>query len=280
MNCGLLLLTMVILNASELLAQAQEGRNPFQVSPLIGDTLDPVEREYFHLFPTIEGFQWAVFYPNPNNTIGARVAFLDGDILRDSLIKYYGSSSSLREHLRRMDESQRRDRDDRGAEIAVALSDSQTIRGRLLAVRDSEIVVAPDIRQHIKGGTLLKEGIIAVKNNNIQKVYVEGHSRILLGAGIGFAAGLVMGAVAASGNEPKPTGSRAGDALYDAFEPLSKTFYALEGALVGAGVGALLGGAASSSDKDIPLLTHRDRLALKLLARYPLNEPEELRDLK
>ena len=66
---------------------AQENEKPFIVSPLIGDTLSLGERDYYNLLPTINDFQWAVFYLNPDSTLNAKVTFQEESTLKDTIIK-------------------------------------------------------------------------------------------------------------------------------------------------------------------------------------------------
>ena len=63
----ILIFTTLFLTITNFLgskALAQKDITPYAVSPFIGDTLSLEERDYYILFPKIEGFQWAVFYLN------------------------------------------------------------------------------------------------------------------------------------------------------------------------------------------------------------------------
>ena len=81
----------VILLLSISFSFAQEGEKPFIVSPLIGDTLSLEERDYYNLLPTIEDFQWAVFYLNPDSTLDVKVIYDKNSSLQDTIINNYKS---------------------------------------------------------------------------------------------------------------------------------------------------------------------------------------------
>jgi len=112
---------VLLLNSITLFAQ--ESEKPFVVSPLIGDTLSIEERNYYNMFSTIENFQWAVFYLNPDSTVRAEVTYLSDAILRDTIVYIDKDVESLRFYINaRNDPSsivQPRADNYKGAEIVV-----------------------------------------------------------------------------------------------------------------------------------------------------------------
>ena len=88
---------LVLLNCFRSFAQGND--KPFVVSPLIGDTLSPEERDHYRLLPAIDNFQYAVFYLNQDSTLDAKVTYLKTSVYRDTLIKNYRSLRSLITHL-------------------------------------------------------------------------------------------------------------------------------------------------------------------------------------
>ena len=69
-------------------APGQDQGKPIVVSPLIGDTLDAAERDYYHLFPSLDGFEWAVFYLNPDSSLMVMASLLQDGARRDTVIQY------------------------------------------------------------------------------------------------------------------------------------------------------------------------------------------------
>ena len=92
-------LVLTITNFLGIKALAQKDITPYVVNPLIGDTLTLEERDYYMLFPQIEGFQFAVFYLNPDSTLNADVKYLVESRSRDTLIQSYRSLKSLNYHI-------------------------------------------------------------------------------------------------------------------------------------------------------------------------------------
>ena len=62
---------------------------PIEISPYIGEKLDRVERDYFNLFPKIDGFQEAVFYHNPDSTLKVDIAYDNDGERRDTVLNRY-----------------------------------------------------------------------------------------------------------------------------------------------------------------------------------------------
>ena len=77
----------------------QEVGKPIVVSPLIGDALDVWERNFYHLFPSFDGFDYAVFYLNPDSTLKVKVSLFQNGIEKDTIIERYHALSLTRNYL-------------------------------------------------------------------------------------------------------------------------------------------------------------------------------------
>ncbi len=82
----------------------QEHSRPITVSPLIGDTLRPFERNLYQLFPDRDGFQWAVFYLNPDSSLEARITTLQDGMLREDTVRQYYQLRAVQDHVQRIHE--------------------------------------------------------------------------------------------------------------------------------------------------------------------------------
>ena len=229
----------------------QDAQKPIQVSPLIGDTLDAVEREYYHLLPTVDGFRWAVFYLNADSTLTAKVTAVANGMRYDTLIQQYRSLNSLRGHLESLGKLKREERGEGGADVTILLSSGSKIHGELLSVRESALVISvPGIAQRLSHDT--GERIEVIGNQEIKKVTINGGSKVLKGMGWGFVIGGGAGALIglASGDDP-PCNQ---DQFICAFH-LSAGQKALLGGVLGGGLGLLVGTivgiASSSADTEI-----------------------------
>ena len=93
------LIIVLLFIASTEIIYSQDGPLQIVVSPLIGDTLSLEERNYYKLFPKVEGFQWAVFYLNPDSSLSAKVTYMEDDVYKDLLVKRYRTLDSFQKYL-------------------------------------------------------------------------------------------------------------------------------------------------------------------------------------
>jgi hypothetical protein len=77
----------------------QEQDKPIVVSPLIGDTLDAAEKEKFLLLPNLEGFEWAVFYLNPDSSLKVKVSLAQNGAGRDTVIAHYRTLKAVQNQV-------------------------------------------------------------------------------------------------------------------------------------------------------------------------------------
>ena len=159
-----------------------------------------------------------------------------------------------------------------GAEIEVSLKDGGEISGELLSVRDSTITICTEYSATEEELAKLKYPINAVRNDEIQKVTIEGNSYVWIGVGIGILVGTAVGAL---------VGLASSDDGYAGETELKGIGGGGIGFLVGAVAGGVIGSALSKDDivlQEIPPVY--DLSFLKPLARYPDKEPEYLRAIE
>jgi hypothetical protein len=68
-----------VLFSPEIYLFSQQHNNPFVTSPFIGEKLDRIEENYFHLFPTVTNFQEATFYLNPDSSLTFNLKYKQKD---------------------------------------------------------------------------------------------------------------------------------------------------------------------------------------------------------
>jgi hypothetical protein len=78
---------------------SQQQNNPFVTSPFIGEKLDRIEENYFHLFPAVTNFQEASFYLNPDSSLTLNLKYKQRDQLIDTTMLYMYSLSQLRNRI-------------------------------------------------------------------------------------------------------------------------------------------------------------------------------------
>ncbi|MGA9363267.1 MAG: hypothetical protein WBW16_02755 [Bacteroidota bacterium] len=88
-----------------LQAPGQEQVKPIVVSPLIGDTLNAAKRDKYQLLPNLSGFEWAVFYLNPDSSLKVKVSLLEKGVRRDTTIARYRTLKAVQNQLRQLTEA-------------------------------------------------------------------------------------------------------------------------------------------------------------------------------
>lgn len=78
---------------------SQDEKLPIVISPLIGDTLTLKERNYYKLFPTIDGFQWSVFYLNSDSSLSAAITYVQDNKTKDTLVELSSSLNKMKQYI-------------------------------------------------------------------------------------------------------------------------------------------------------------------------------------
>ena len=252
---------------SSLFCFAQNDRIPILVNTLIGDTLSLEERNYFSLFPQIEGFKWAVFYFNSDSTVDAKVTYLRNSSQTDTLIYGFSTLPSLNYimSLRPNDEH------DKGAELIVYDTLGREITGELLSVRsNSMILLKPECSKDLKDLNCTWQ----TNYSEIKKVVIKDNSNLWLGLVFGFiASGIATGIIIHHAEKPK-------DGMFEDFSRLgliNKTGLKIVFSSIGLiSLGALIGSLVSS-DEVFDSFTEEDIKGLSAYSRFPYLKAAELK---
>jgi hypothetical protein len=120
-----------------------QGREPVVVSPLIGDKLDRVERDYFKLIPHFDGFQEAIFYLNPDSSLSADIKYQKNNEIKDTTIKKYRSLASIRKYIDLVIVGSINDIEDskKGSTADILTTDSTLISGELIQIKENVLQV-------------------------------------------------------------------------------------------------------------------------------------------
>jgi len=275
----ILIFTTLFLTITNFLgskALAQKATTPYVVNPLVGDTLSLEERNYYNLLPTINGFQFAVFYLNPDSSLNADVKYLAEGHSKDTLIQNYRSLKSLNYHIYARNAMEDGSPDSNfnntaqfhseGAEVSAYLHDGRETSGELLSVRkNSLLILRTDCDDDLKN----LECISKVNTSEINKLIIKGNSNIGLGIGLGLLASVIVGAlVFQSYND--------GSILwgYDAIAP---TILSTVACIT---FGITIGIATSTPDEEIKTFSKFEMSGLSTYSRYQSNEPNDLKKIK
>ena len=156
---------------------SQDEKSPIIVSPLIGDTLSLAERNYYKLFSTIDGFQWGVFYINPDSSLSAKITYTKDNTIKDTLFELSGTLDEIKQYMYDIDFSKSVINED-AAEVSAQLHNDEIISGNLLSVRQASLLIYNSNRQ-INDNELDYNLIHNVKQRDIKMLTIRGQSNVL-----------------------------------------------------------------------------------------------------
>ncbi len=155
-----------------------------------------------------------------------------------------------------------------GAHIVIRMTTGEEVEGVLLSVRQNALVVAALEEIEDKDSSEIMKYVRLLSTNDIQKVIVQGESKVLKGMGGGLLCGFIVGGmIGLAGGDDKPGG------LFSMTAGQKAMAGGMGLGVVGAVVGTVVGVASSTADKTIDPLPGRDFSVLKVLARYKDVEP-------
>ena len=269
-----LLLTITIFLGTK--TKAQKDISPYQVNPLIGDTLSLEERDYYQLFPLIEGFQFAVFYLNSDSSLNAYVNFQENGTSGDTLIDNYRSLKSLNYHiyarnalenkLYETENGYKNTNFNSGADVSVYLHNSSIVAGELLSVRRNNLLI---LKQKFHSNIIKTVCIDNINRTEIDEVIIKGNSNLGWGISLGILASVIAGVVIYQSYND-------GSLLwgYDAITPI---ILSTVGCIT---LGVAIGINTSTPDVIINPLDKYEYQRLIKYSRYRYNEPDELKSIK
>jgi hypothetical protein len=224
------------------------------------------------MFSTIENFQWAVFYLNPDSTVRAEVTYLRDGILSDTVVYINKKVESLRIFINARNDPgsivQQRADNYKGSEIIVLRKNGTETSGNLLVVRQSSILL---YNEDCNNGPIDISCVNEFNSSDIRKVIIPGESNVGLGVGIGLLLGTALAVTGIM------LGNESSDPLNEGMT-IGITLFAVGVTIAAAGI--IIGIASSTLDKIIEPFSEDDIKGLSLYSRYPQGEPEELKFFK
>ena len=260
----LIVISFILLCNNDFLRAQQE--KPIQISALIGDTLDLVERDYYELFPSIEGFQYAIYTLSSDSLIKVKVYYLSGDEIRDT-VNTIGMKSleNIRDRVNKIDGEY--EPNEMGEKISIKKLNGEMIEGELLYVSPNSIIFIPMYEPNYK----LEEYIDLIEDYKFSEltsmtiINESDFTSSCLRIGGLAALGAIIGGVMVQAASSEGGFEQIGAGLVGAI-------------LIAAGiVGGILWEISATNDEEFDLDKDFDYKSLKSYARYNRFEPEYLR---
>jgi hypothetical protein len=193
--------------------------------------LDRVERDYFHMFPRIDGFEKAVFYLNDDNSLKVEMKINSKGVIKDTVIPKYSSLEEIEKHI--INSVFIDLRDNSGPNFTVRTGFSRLTAQKMVTLNEQKLFTTDELTvvRNFREPSL--SSIWETDLNDIYSVILEGESNIWsysqTGLAIGGGAGLLIGFIVKTGKDNK-----------DEFIS-SRAVAVLGGVLIGAAVGLVVG---------------------------------------
>ena len=162
-----------------------------------------------------------------------------------------------------------------GAEVTLLFENRTEIKGELLSVRDSTMIICTEHSATDEELASLKYPINTVQNDEIQELIIAGDSYVWTGIGYGALGGAALLGIIVYATYTEGTSRYFSEGIFTRGGQTATGV--ILGALVGAIAGGVVGHILSTDDvifQEIP--PGYDMSFLKPLARYPDEEPEHL----
>ena len=268
----LIFVSLLIIIVTKLVAQ--NNSEPINVNPSIGDTLLLSERNYYKLLPTIEEFQFAVFYLNLDSTLNAEVHYFQNGVSRDTLIQNYRSLRSLNFHInaRNAVENNLPLKDYKsfgqteGEIISVFKTNNSEVSGELLFVRKNSLLL---LKQECNNYEYDQGCIDNINRAAIDKVFIKGNSNLSWGIGLGVLASVIAGVFIFQSYDD--------GSLFWGYDAIAPIILSSVGCI---SLGVAIGIYTSTPDEIINPTDQYEYLILNKYSRYKFSEPDELKSIE
>jgi hypothetical protein len=231
---------------------SQNLNEPINVSPLIGDRLDPVEKRFFNLPPPLKGFNEAVFSLESDSSLTAKITYRMNETIKDTIIHNYLSLSSLQHYLVQQTIDQIRYNEQSHMEFLCY--NGTRISASLYRLNENSLsVIKPNIKYALNSGSL-NDYMLDLETNEVQKIIIQKGVKVwpyaLGGSLLGSIAGGIIG-----GSLVDNQSDNIAEAVFS--KPLEKGAAVAIGVLVGAAFGLMVGIVIGNSiSTDIEIVAH------------------------
>jgi hypothetical protein len=220
-----------------------------------------VERDYFHLFHKIDGFENAVFYLNADNSLWVEIKINSNGVIKDTVIPKYSLLEEIEKHIITrvfMDL-----RDDAGPNFTIQTDFSCLTAQKMITLEEQLLFTVDNLTVEQQSNEPSISSIWGTDLNDIHSVILEGEYNIWsysqTGLAIGGGAGLLIGFIVGTGKKNKNE--------FISSEAVGIMGGVLIGAAVGLVVGTIVG--ITTSHNEIIIYPHTPE-GLSTLKSYSL----------
>ncbi len=247
--CFLFILTLQSFNC--IYAQGQDSL--VELYPGLGNEIDRLDKEYYGLFDDYNNFNKAAFYIRNDKYLISKIKIFRNESLFDTvLIQPVSRLDSMRVLISKVEVIN--NNSNKNTDVAIITRTGERYEGKLDMFSKRYLYLYSD--KSITAGNI-SHLRIKIPVSNVEAVVLPGQSNTLTGTGWGGLVGLLAGIAVSTSVKSQNFW------IYDAKMMVAGFF-----ALLGAGIGALIGLGASTGDEVIEIASTYDLIKLKESARY------------
>ena len=253
------------------ICSSQSRDSLIQLYPGMDDTIRFTDRTYFGLFNQIDGYEYSTVYININKKLISKITFLENGILRDTIL--INDLSVLQNTRLKMEEIENEfDKKIKSLrEVDVTMKNKREFGGTLKGISKNYLFLQSSYNYLTNHESKFN---YRIPLSEVDRVLIKGESNylspVLWGAGIGFATG-ILAPIGFSVIFQESIDSDSEPEVEFSSELLPAGLIC---AVLGAGIGYIIGWLTSENDLPIKFASDRSVLRLKDYAHY------NFRDLK
>jgi len=251
-----LFLTFILFNAS---GYSQQKDSLIQLYPGIGDTIDLFDRDFFNLYPDIEGFQQASLYVRDNNKLVSKLKLnISNKIVDSSVVNFLAALNTVRKNISKLDEENNlKSRNE--PNVIISLKDKRLVKGQLIMFSKDNLYLKSENENPI---TLSPSTDLKIPNLSVSEINIVGQNNTWSSAGMGALVGLLIGGILGFAGGDDESGLVQFSSEEKALG-LGLTF-----GILGGLIGLITGSGSSTDDYIIYYNSKMDLLKLKDYSKY------------
>jgi len=246
---------------------SQNRDSLIQIYPGIGDTIDLFNRDFFNLYPDIEGFQQASLYVRDNNKLVSKLKLnISNKIVDSSVVNFLAALNTVRKNISKLDEENNlKSRNE--PDVIISLKDKRLVKGQLIMFSKDNLYLKSENEDP---NTLSTSTDLKIPNLSVSEINIVGQNNTWSSAGMGALVGLLLGGIIGFAGGDDESGLVQFSSEEKALG-LGLTF-----GILGGLIGLITGSGSSTDDYIIHYNSKMDLLKLKDYSKYYFRHEESI----
>ena len=188
MKCIIFFIISFIL--STLYLHPQQRDSLIQIYPGLGDTIDLFDREFFNLYPNVEGFQEVSLFLRDNDKIVSKLKLKISNKIADSIVvNSLMALKMVRLSIAKLDDENNKKPE---LEAIINLKDEKSIEEQLVMFSKNDLYL---ISENNVGSEISQSNALKIPALNVNEINILGQNKTWSHAGWGALVGLAIGGI-------------------------------------------------------------------------------------